>query len=75
VLFLTLFLIFLAALVSRYVSPFPDVQNIFSQRGFCCIHITNYSLSHFSISVKMPLSGRKKRRDEKQNAVVAASGL
>jgi hypothetical protein len=33
VLFLTLFLIFPAALVSHYVAPFTVPQNIFSQRG------------------------------------------
>jgi hypothetical protein len=61
VLFLTLFLIFLAALVSHYVSPFPVVQNIFSQLGFCCNRSIYYHLTLFSKSVKLPLSG--KRRD------------
>jgi hypothetical protein len=34
ILLLTLFFVFLAALVSHYASPFPVVQNIFPSRGF-----------------------------------------
>ena len=51
ILFLSLFFIFLTALVSHYVPPFHAVQNIFSQCGFCCNHsrpiFINCNLAYF----------------------------
>jgi len=55
VLFLPFFLIFLAALVSHYISPFLVVRNNSLQRGFCCNHsghfIINRNVAYFSNSV------------------------
>jgi hypothetical protein len=55
VLFLPFFLVFLAALVSHYISPFLVVRNNSLQRGFCCNHsghfIINRNVAYFSNSV------------------------
>ena len=48
---------FLAALVSHYVSPFPVVQNIFLQHGFCCNHSRPIIITSrpFNFTISRPL--------------------